>query len=103
MLFLLACLAIFVVCTFSDVFSILWRQACDESRHHRAAVIAALISGISLLDFVLVVRDLRFFVPVILGEIAGSYVGIWIKDRLAARSARAAAGDPKLARRLHVV
>lgn len=80
MLFLLLCLAIVCVCATSDVLSIQWRLACDASRMHRAAAISALMYGLGLLDLLLVVHDWKFIFPVLIGEVSGSYFGIWVKD-----------------------
>ncbi len=90
--FVVLVVVVVILATAGDTLSILWRQACDESRHHRAAFISALMYGLGLVDLLLVVSDLRFLVPLLVGEVAGSYVGIWVKDRLAARAAHAKLG-----------
>ena len=69
-----------------DVLAIQWRAACDQSRHHRAAAISALMYGLRLLDLLLVVHDWRFVVPVLIGEVSGSYAGIWLKDHIDRRA-----------------
>jgi len=101
------CIGIVCICALGDVLSIQWRAACDQSRHHRAAFISALMYGLGLLDLMLVVHDWRFIAPVLIGEVSGSYLGIWLKDRFA-RSEPVAVEPPvqvadEPVRRLHVV